>query len=141
MKSIKSAIWFSILILGCLSCNGKTPYTNPTGALVGFTEIELVNFSIAGTAVCNWCDASRITALQVEVVPKNDPITTLSMNVFDGLGSFSFSDIRYKKGAKLTLYGRILFGSGDTGIDSTVEITVPGNDGETVSCVMNFPSN
>ena len=135
MKLIRMTVLIFLFVISFLSCNGKTPYTNL------YSEIEMVNFSIAGTAVCNSCDTSRITALQVEVVPKNDPITTLSMNVFDGLGSFSFSDIRYKKGAKLTLYGRILFGSGDTGTDSTVEISVPDSDGKTVSCVINFSSD
>lgn len=102
-----------------------------------FNEVELVSFSVSGTATCKSCDAKRITALQVEIVPKDDPVTTLSMNVFDGPGPFHFSDLRYGEGADLNVYGRIYYGTGESSLNASTEIEVPG-DGETVSCVLNF---
>lgn len=122
------------------SCNGKNINTDITDDLVQYKETELSTFSISGTATCNWCKSSDVTALQIEVVAADDPTTTLSMNVFDGLGSFYFSDIRYKKGAKITLYGKLYFGPDGAGTETSADITVPQKDGETVSCVVNFPS-
>jgi len=139
MKSVRTALAALILLSTGLSCNGKSQYVNLPDALVRYPETELSTFSIAGSAHCDWCAPSQVTALQVEVVPVDDPMKTLDWSIFDGLGPFSFTDLRYKKDAKLTLYGKLLFGAGNTGATSATEITVPQNDGETVSCVINFP--
>jgi hypothetical protein len=140
MKQIKARAALLLFFL-FLSCNGKSVATSVPDALLRYPEVDLVNFSISGTAVCSWCKPSEVTALQVEVVPSEDPMTTLSMNVFDGVGPFSFSDLRYKKDAKLTLYGKIYFGAGNTETNATVEVSVPDKDGQTVSCVINFPGH
>jgi hypothetical protein len=138
MKQIKARAALLLFFL-FLSCNGKSVATSVPDALLHYPEVDLVTFSISGTAVCTWCKTSEVSALQVEVVPSDDPITTLSVNIFGGVGSFTFTDLRYKKGAKLTLYGKVYFGTGDTETNSTVEISVPDNDGQTVSCIINFP--
>lgn len=127
--------FFASLLL--FSCDGKKTYTSPTDAFTQYNEIETVTFSVTGTAACKNCDVKRITALQVEIVPQDNPVTTLSMNVWDGLGSFYFSDLRYRKGADLSVYGRLYYGTGETALEASTEIEVPG-DGETVSCVLNF---
>ena len=127
-----------VFLLLVTSCNGKNLYTNNTDALTQYPEYELVTFSISGSAACNDCDPKNITALQVDVVPSADPMTTLSMNVFEGLGPFSFDDLRYTKGMKLTIYGKLFFESGSYGRDTSTEITVPQDDNKMISCILNF---
>ncbi len=135
---LKAAALTAMLLLATVSCSGKTPYYNTSDAFTRYPEAELSTFSIFGTAACNSCRGKDITALQVEVVPADDPTKSLTMDVFDGLGSFSFSDIRYGKGAKLTVYGKLIFGNGNTGIETDAGIEVPDSDGDTVSVVLNF---
>jgi len=125
-----------VLTAGC-ACSGGNYYSSPTDALTRYNEVEVVNFSVSGTAVCKKCDTKRVTALQVEIVPAEDPLTTLAMNIFGGPGSFYFSDLRYKKGATLNVYGKIYYGTGDSSLQASTDIEVP-DDGETVSCTLNF---
>lgn len=134
-KHIYTAIL--LILLAGSACSGKNYYTSPTDAFTQYTEVEMVNFSISGTSSCSKCDAKKVTALQVEIVPADDPLTTLTMGMFDGLGSFNFTDLHYKKGATLNVYGTIYYGESEAGPQASSEIEVPG-DGETVSCVLNF---
>jgi hypothetical protein len=140
LNGFKTFFLLLILAAATLSCGVKTTNTDITDDLLQYKETELSTFSISGTAACSWCKSSDVTAMQVEVVPADDPTVSLAMNVFDGLGSFYFSDLRYKKGVKITLYGKVYFGTGNTGAEASTDITVPQKDGDTVSCVMNFPS-
>jgi len=118
------------------SCSGKTAYYDTSDALTRYPEVEMVTFKISGSASCKVC--KNVTALQIEIIPEDDPMTTLAMNIFDNLGAFYFSDIRYKKGAKITLYGKVYIGTGDVDYEASTDVTVPDDDGETVSCVINF---
>jgi hypothetical protein len=125
-----------VLTAGC-GCNGKNYYSSPTDALTLYNEVEVVNFSVSGSAFCSKCDTKRVTALQVEIVPADDPLTTLAMNIFGGPGPFNFKDLRYAKGATLNVYGRIYYGTGDSSLQASTDVEVP-DDGETVSCTLNF---
>jgi hypothetical protein len=136
-RFFKTALILSFIASVCVSCDGKKSYNSTTDAFMDYPETELSTFSISGTASCASCKRANITALQVEVVPAEDPMTSLAMSVFDGLGSFYFGDIRYKTGTGLTVYGKLLFGTGDSSLETSSDIDVPG-DGDVVSCVLNF---
>lgn len=129
------------LFWGATACNGKSKYYDVTDALTDYSEVEVVDFSIAGTAVCKWCKEKGIdvTGLQIEVVPDNDVTNTLALKIYSGPGPFSFADLRYRSGITLTIYGRLHHGFSDAAVDTWVKVSVPDEDDEVVSCVLNFP--
>lgn len=136
-RLIRTALLFISIAATLAGCDGKKAYNSATDAFMDHPETELSTFSISGTAACASCKGAKITALQVEVVPSGDPMSSLAMNVFDGLGPFYFSDIRYKTGETLTVYGKLIFGTGDSSLETSTEIDVP-DDGDVTSCTLNF---
>lgn len=152
MKLQKHTLFFSLLLVfsaswlllsGIYSCNGKSGYYDTTDALTRYPEINVVDFSISGTAACSWCssDDVDITGLQVEVVPDDDVTEMLATNVFPSWGSFSFSNLRYRSGVTLTVYGRLYHGFAEAHWDASTTVTVPDEDGKVISCVLNFRRN
>lgn len=129
-----------ILFWNATSCSDKSAYQDVTDVLTDYEEIDVVDFSIAGTAVCDWCTKKEINVigLQLEVVPDDDVTKTLALKVYGKLGPFSFNDLRYRSDATLTIYGRLYYGESDSFVDSSVKVPVPDEDGEAVSCVLNF---
>lgn len=152
MKLRKHILFFSLLLCfsaslllpsGIYSCNGKKGYYDTTDALTRYPEINVVDFSISGTAACSWCSSEdvNITGLQVEVVPDDDVTVMLAMNVFASWGSFSFSNLRYRSGVTLTVYGRLYHGFADAHWDTSTTITVPDENDKVISCILNFKRN
>lgn len=128
--------------LFALSCDGNgQQYENTTEALTRYSEIPMVDFSISGTANCATCRSSNleVKTLQIEVVAKESPTTVLASETFDGLGSFSISNLRYRANLELTVYGTLIVGSSPIEMDSSIDIMVPENNGGVVSCILNFP--
>jgi hypothetical protein len=132
-----------ILLMTFTACDGdKDFYYDATDALTGYPEMELVTFSIAGNAVCSNCQSRdmNILALLVDVTPKSDPTQNLALMTFEGLGPFAFADLKAEPGSTVILYGRLYYGSGDSALNASVEIQVPEEEGQTVSCILKFPA-
>lgn len=105
-------------------------------------EIELVNFSLQGTATCRSCTDDGAAGMTIDVVPASDPTTTIASGVFMGMGSFSFTGLRYRKGVELNVYGT-LYVAGEAGgnvpVQAETTVTVPTDDNAIVAFTINFP--
>lgn len=130
-----SAFWL------CTGCSGDKNL-DPTleGNLLRYNEQESVTFSISGEATCSRCASVEVTGLLVELTLKEDPTRVLTMDVFDGLGDFSFPRVTAAKGGTLQVSGTLYFGGDVTrpGFEAVAEAAVPGDDDETLSVVLNF---
>ena len=135
-------IFLTILFVGCIiSCNGdKKYYYDTNDALVRYQEIEQTTFTLTGSTTCGTCRTRslNVSAVQIEVVPEADPLTTIVVNTFGGLCPFSFREIKYYSKAKLTIYGKLYYNNGDDFIEASTDVTVPDNDGNVISCVLDF---
>jgi len=111
-----------------------------TDELVQYEEIPLVTFNIVGTTICAPCDTSTkpIVGVAIQVVPKDNPLTELALSMFDNVGPFTISNLRYKKGATLTLHAHLYTTSSDIGYTKDAEVVVPAGDGETAAVTINF---
>ena len=152
-KHKKHSLFFAVLFIsliapsfffsGAVSCSSKEGYYDTTDALTRYPEVKVVDFSVSGSAVCSWCASSEenITALMLEIVPEDDVTKTLAMKFYEGPGPFSFPGLRYASGMRLTVSGRLYRGIDKIAAETQVKVTVPDNDGETISCVLNFPGS
>ncbi|MBI4126904.1 MAG: hypothetical protein HY465_05365 [Deltaproteobacteria bacterium] len=134
---------FSLVVV--LACDGKQRSNTGDPLLDSFLdvpEIELVNFSLQGTATCGSCTDDGAAGMTIDVVPVNDPTTTIASGVFMGMGSFSFTGLRYRKGVELNVYGT-LYVSGEAGgsvpVQAETMVIVPSDDNAVVAFTINFP--
>ena len=135
------AVSAAALLWGSIGCSGDKNL-DPTleGNLLRYNEQESVTFALSGEATCSRCASVEVTGLLVELTLKDDPTHVLTMNVFDGLGDFSFPEVTTAKGGTLEVRGTLYFGGDVTtpGFVAMAEVEVPGGNGETVAVVLNF---
>ncbi len=125
-----------------LSCNGnqEEAYYDVTDAFTRYDEIEIVEFDLQGSASCEDCVERGIipTMLQIEVVPANDLTEVIAMDILNNLGPFNFQGLKAEPGSSLIVYAKLHYGKGEAHLNSSTEVTVPEEDEDTVSCIINF---
>lgn len=138
---------FLVIVVGFLyfSCDGDQAPRARTGdrladSLLNVPQTELVNFNLAGTAACSRCGGETINSLIVEVFPEEVAFEPAASGIFKGLGPFHFSKIRYRKGAKVTVRGKLHIGSADRGtiLEAATEVNASEEDDGIVSVTLNF---
>ena len=137
-----------VVVAGALflsaACNGGGKWNNQLyNELLDYPEIKLVSFTVVGNVVCQQCLDGDIdvVAMRVEVLPKDNPLAQpLAVRMIDGASPFTISNLRYKPGAPLDVLFHLYTSTSleDPGIGKTTEISVPGDDGETVAVTINF---
>lgn len=127
-------LWWSI------GCSGSATAPTLEGNLLDYQELELVNFSVSGEAVCAACSAGDFVGLQLDLYLKADPTRDLAVEMFDGLGHFKISNLRTHKDATVVAQGRLYWNdSVDTPpLIARAEFKTPGSDGETVTFTLEF---
>ncbi|MFH1873866.1 MAG: hypothetical protein ABH859_01595 [Pseudomonadota bacterium] len=140
--------YFCIFILSifcfglCLACNQNQDetYSDLTDALTRYDEIEIVKFDLSGSAACQDCTERGITPtmLQVEVVPAGDLTHVMAMDILNNLGPFAFQGLKAEPGSTLIIYGELFYGTGEAHLNSSTEVTVPEDEDQTISCIINF---
>ena len=132
-----AAVW---LFSGACSDRHGGSYDPLTNELLHYQEIPLVNFDIVGTTICAPCDKSTepIVGVAIQVIPKDEPLTELALSMLDNVGPFTIPNLRYKKGATLTLHAHVYTSTTDIGYTKDAEVVVPAGDGDTVAVTINF---
>ncbi len=135
--AVASLFWIAT---GC-SGSGGVHSSTLEGNLLQYNKVDLVTIGISGRAACDSCGAKAdITGLLVEISLKNDPTSMIAMDTFDGLGSFSFPEIRVPKGAQLLVSGTLyLAGEPESAaLEATEEVSAPDDDGKVSAVILNF---
>lgn len=120
-------------------CSGGAPKPTLEENLLDYSEVETVSFSIAGHASCPTCyddDLGQVLGLEVEVTPAGDPMHTMALRVFDGLGPFSISGLAAPAGASIEVIGTLR--RTQAAMNSLVQVPVPDEDDEIVALTLNF---
>lgn len=134
-----SLIW---AYTGC-SGGGGPPSSLQEGFL-NYTRHESISFGVSGTATCPICTQRELTVLsmQIEVVPKNDPMHSMGLWPFNGLGTFTIPRLSGEPDTQIEIIGTLyLAGSADENtISGYAESTVPGDNGDIVGVTIVFPS-
>jgi hypothetical protein len=133
------------LVLGwglATGCSGSGAYRPSLEAnLLTYPEADLVSFTLSGTATCPTCTGQEpVIGLQVELLFQGDPLHTVALETFDGLGPFSIGNLRGPKGMKLDVTGRLYLDnvSESAALQATAVATIPNDDDDVVSVVLNF---
>jgi hypothetical protein len=133
-----------VFVFFAASCERRGAYWGDRlyDELVGYGHVEQINFNIAGNIVCPRCDEGEINVVgvHVEVVPQDSPMDVLALRMFDGVGPFTISNLRYKPGVTLSLECHIYTSVDPDGIGYTkkAEVNVPDDDGDTATVTINF---
>ncbi len=138
--AVAAAVAAAALWTGAGCSGGRNLDPTLEGNLLRYNEQESATFVLSGEATCSRCRSLDVTGLLVELTLKEDPTRVLTMNVFDGLGDFSFPEVTAAKGKTLEVRGTLYFGGDVTtpGFEAVAETEVPGGDDETVAVVLNF---
>lgn len=126
-------------VLMYAGCSGGAPKPTLEGNLLDYPEVEMVSFSIAGHASCNTCyddDLGQILGLEVEVAPAGDPMHSMTLRIFDGLGPFSISGLRAPAGSSIEVIGTLR--RTQATMHSLVEAEIPDDDGDVLALTLNF---
>jgi len=124
-------------------CSGNAHSPTLEGNFLQYQYVEMVSYSIAGSAACTTCtSADRFIGFNVEVALKDDLVHTITVFRVDQLGPFSIDTIRTPAGAILALRGTLYRENApeSEALQGYAEVRAPDEDGKAVSVVLNFPS-
>ena len=122
-----------------VGCSGGAPKLTLEENILDYPDVEMVSFSIAGHASCPTCyedDLGQVLGLEVEVAPASDPMHTMALRIFDGLGPFSISGLRAPAGSSIEVLGTLR--RSQTTMHSLVQAKAPDEDGEAIALTLNF---
>jgi hypothetical protein len=124
---------------GGLGCSGDSRKTMGE-AFFTYSETDLVNFNLSGDAKCGSCEDEDIAGLYVELVSELSPTTELSIETFEGLGPFYFSNLRAVAESEAVAYGTLFFADRpeSQALKAQASFRVPGDEDETVAITLQF---
>ena len=79
-------------------------------------DISAVSFSIVGNVICPTCKAENFPAghMEVDLASKNDPTQEIDFQLLEKMGPFGFSNLRFRKGAVVTITTAVFKDNSDT---------------------------
>lgn len=140
--SRSATVIFAAMVAAALmyaGCSGGAPKPTLEENIMDYPKVEMVSFSIAGHASCLTCyddGLGQVLGLEVEITPAGDPMHTMALRIFDGLGPFSISGLSAPAGSSIEVTGTLR--RSQTTMHSLVQAKAPDEDGDTVALTLNF---
>jgi len=139
LLALAALLAMAVLFHTAIGCSGSDRKTMGE-AFFTYSETDLVDFNVSGEAKCGSCEGNNIAGLYVELVSDLSPTTYLSVDTFEGLGPFFFSNLRAVAESGAVAYGTLFFDDRpeSQALKAQASFKVPDGDDETVAITLNF---
>lgn len=138
--TIVAIIAVTPILSSSLGCSGSSRSTSLEEEFLSVEEGEMSSFVLSGSAKCETCGDLDTSSLYVELVARVNPTSYLSVGTFNGLGSFTFQNLRAVAGSTVDVYGMLfLEGKPDSqALQAQTTFEVPEEDSEAVAVILRF---
>lgn len=118
------------------ACSGGAVKPTLEENLLDYPEVEMVTFDISGTMACSDCPDEEPIGVEVEARLANDPLHSMGVRLYDGMGPFHFSELRGPAEEAVEVLGTLRYSGFSR--RATANANIPGDDGGAIGVTLNF---